>query len=215
MNRQVFTTFLIAFLSIFIYAILRYVVIKGDSVEHIPLYITNKAFATTSVFLIGLSFGLGPLAKFWPEMFKKHVYLRKYFGLFGFGIAALHAFTTLLMFTPKYYPKLFDKEAVLTGQGELSMFFGILALFVFSGVAVTSLPSIEEKMDKKQWLFVQRIGYGAYFFVMLHLVFMSFRGWLNPKTWPGGLLPISLISFLIILLVFLIRIFAIFSQKEK
>ena len=215
MNRQVFITFLLTFFLVLGYAILRYIVIKGESIEHIPLYFSNKAFATTSVVLIGLSFVLGPLSKFWPNSFKKYLTLRKYFGVFGFGIGALHAFTTLLMFNPNYYPRMFDKAGKLTAQGELSMLFGILALFVFSAVAITSFPSIEEKMDKGKWLMIQRVGYLAYFFVMLHLVFMGYRGWLNPKTWPGGLWPISLISFLIVLFVFVLRFMAIFKQKEN
>ncbi len=206
--------FFIVFLILFIYAIVRYNVFRGVSVSNIPLYISNKALAVASVVLIGLSFLLGPLAKFWPRTFAQKLYLRKYLGLFGFGIAAVHGIISLLIFNPSYYSRFFI-EGKLTLAGELSMLFGILALFIFSIVAISSLPSLENTMDKKKWLFIQRLGYLAFFLVMLHVVSMGYKGWLTPSEWPGKLLPMSLITFIIIALVLLFRILSIFVKKGK
>jgi hypothetical protein len=43
------------FISGLIYALLRYVVFKGVSLENIPLYIMNKVFALTGITLIAFS----------------------------------------------------------------------------------------------------------------------------------------------------------------
>ena len=206
--------FFIIFLILFIYAIVRYNVFRGVSMLNIPLYISNKALAVASVVLIGLSFFLGPLAKFWPRTFAQKLYLRKYLGLFGFGIAAVHGLISLLIFNPSYYPRFF-LEGKLTLAGELSMLFGILALFIFSIVAITSLPSIETTMDRKSWLSIQRLGYLAFIFVLLHVSVIGYKGWLTPSEWPGKLLPMSLITFIIIALVLLVRIISIFAKRSS
>ena len=195
------------------YAIIRYNIIKGTPWQNLPLFIFNKAFALASVIIIGISFLLGPMAKISPKKFSQKLYLRKSLGLIGFTIAALHALISLLIFNPSYYPKFFA-EGKLTLGGELSMLFGVLAFFIFAFVAITSLPSIENSMDKKRWLSIQRSGYLAFFFVLLHVFFMGFKGWLVPADWPGGLPPISLIAFVIIAFVLLIRILAIFVKNS-
>lgn len=211
---SVFVVFLIIFFIIFTYAIIRYNVIKGVEIKYIPLYISNKAIAVTSVVLIGFSFLLGPLSFFFPKKFNSKLYLRKHFGLFGFGLAVVHSFISLLLFSPSYYPKFFEVSGKLSLEGELSMSMGILALFIFSIVAVSSVPSIEKGMDKKKWLFIQRLGYLAFFLVMLHVFVMGFKSWLKPSDWPGGLLPMSLIAFIVIFIVLFLRLIVLLLKRR-
>lgn len=213
--KAVTLSFIIIFLIIFAYAVLRYNVFKGVGIEHIPLYILNKALALVSVVLIGLSFAIGPLCRFWPKKFVSKLYLRKYFGLFGFGVASIHGLISLILFNPAYYPKFFAEGGKLTFEGELSMLFGVLAIFIFAVVSVTSLPSVEREMHEKQWKFIQRIGYLAYVFVLLHITFMGYKGWFNPTDWPGGMYPITLLALVFILFVLLIRVIvALFPRRE-
>lgn len=201
-------------LLVFIYAIVRYNVIKGVPWSDLPLFISNKAFALGAVVLISLAIIIGPFGKWWPKSFIKHMALRKTLGLLGFGFAAIHAVISLIIFSPEYYPKFFESSGKLNLIGELSMLFGVLGLFVFSLVAIASLPPFAKSLGYTNWKRVQRFGYLAFFFVFLHVFVMGFKGWLTPEHWPGGLLPISLVAFIIILLAFLIRILAIFT-KEK
>lgn len=212
--KSVFIISFIIFLFIFTYAIIRYNVFKGVAIEHIPLFISNKAIAVTAVVLIGLSYIMGPLARFWPTVFVPKLKFRKYFGLGGFGLAAIHSIISLLLFSPSYYPKFFS-DGKLNLTGELSIVFGIIALFIFSIVAITSLPSFEQSMDRKKWLFIQRLGYVAFFLVLLHVFTMGFEGWLKPANFPGGLLPMSLIAFIIIALVLLMRLIVIIFPKKE
>ncbi len=204
--RKALFMFLAVFAVAMTYSVVRYNVFKGVSLGHIPLYISNKALALSSVVFIGLSYALGPLCRFWPKKFVPKLYLKKYFGLIGFGSAAVHGLISLLLFSPANYPKFFAEAGKLTGEGELSMLFGIIALFVFAIDAITSIPSVEKSMDYKQWLYVQHLGYFAFILVLLHVVFMGFRGWLKPQDWPGGLYPITLIAAVVIALVILLRV---------
>lgn len=197
------------------YAFLRYNVVRNVSLEHLPLYIVNKAVALATTFIIGFSYMLGPLARFFPSFFVPKLSLRKPFGLFGFGMAAVHAVMALLLFDKAIYPRFFAKDGQLTWQAETAMLFGVLAFFTFSIVAIVSIPSVEEKLDEKQWKTVQRLGLVAYFFVLLHAVVMGYRGWFLASSWSYGLASISLVASLFIVLVFLVRVFVTILPQKK
>ncbi|HLD57913.1 MAG TPA: ferric reductase-like transmembrane domain-containing protein [archaeon] len=213
--KWAFIVFIVAFVITFSYAIVRYNVVSGVPADQIPLYIFNKAISLTSVIVIGASFIIGPFARFWPKKFVPKLYLRKYLGVLGFGVAALHGLISLLLFNSSYYPRLFTEAGKLTFSGELSMLFGILSLFIFSGVAVTSLPSVEKGMHPKQWKFVQRLGYIAFVLALLHVAVMGWKGWLNTSGWPGGLLPISMLAAAVIIFVLIVRAVAIPLQRRS
>lgn len=203
--RTVFVVLAVVLLASVAYTAVRYVFFKGESLAHAPLYLFNKALSLASVFLIGLSFLWGPLCRFWPKTFVPKLYLRKYLGLAGFGLASVHALVSLALLTSAYYPKFFEASGKLNASGETSVLFGILAFFVFAIVSVSSLPFLEVHLDPKQWLFIQRLGYAAYILVLGHVATMGFSGWFSPTSWPGGLLPISLVAAMVILLVLAVR----------
>src|SRR3989338_11414763 len=150
MNVNVFSIALFA--VILGYALLRYNIIKGVPWSDLPLFISNKAIALYAVVFIALSFIIGPLVKFWPGTFTRFRPLRKYFGLFGFGFASIHALISLLIFTPQYYPKFFLETGKLNLTGEISMLFGVVGFFIFLGVAISDIPSIEKSMKYEHWL---------------------------------------------------------------
>lgn len=198
------------------YAIIRYNVVRSVPIDQIPLYIANKSVALTATIFIGLSFLLGPLAHFWPKRFEHKLYLRKYLGVYGFGIAALHGVMSLMLFGAAYYPRYFDTvTGKMTLGGESAVLFGILAFIIFSAIAVTSLPSVEEKMQPEQWKSVQRLGYIAFFFVLLHVGILGYKGWMNPESYSFGLISISLITALFIILVFVLRTIVAISPKKS
>ena len=207
--------FAFIFSFFFVYAFIRYNVIRDVPFEHIPLFITNKVLAISGTILIGLSFLLGPFTRFWPQTFERTLYLRKPLGVFGFGIAALHSVISLALLSPAYYPKFFLESGKLNLTGEASLLFGILALFIFSVVALTSIPAIASQMKPEQWKSIQRLGYLAYIFVLLHVVVMGFQGWLSSNSYLYGFISISLISALFIITVLLFRLIVIIYPTKK
>lgn len=198
-----------------LYAVVRYNVVRSVPWQHLPLLIANKAVALSGTILIGLSFLLGPLVRFWPKRFLPHLYLRKHFGISGFALAALHAIMSIVLLSPANYPKFFLPDGRLNFIGETSMLFGILAFLVFSAISVTSLPPVEKHMHPEQWKRVQRFGYAAYLFVLAHVVTMGFQGWWKPESWKFGLLSISLLSALAIIFVFVMRILVVVAPPRK
>ncbi len=205
---------IIIFLTVFVYAVVRYNVIRETPWTQLPLFVSNKAISLSAVVFIALSYALGPLARFWPKTFVSVLPLRKFFGLLGFGLASLHGLISLLIFTPVYYPRFFLNSGKLNLLGELSMMFGVLAFFVFLMVALVSIPGVAKSMDPQRWLAVQRLGYIGLVLVFFHVLVMGFEGWMKPAGWPGGLLPISLIAAIVIGFVLLMKITAIVFPKE-
>lgn len=187
------------------YAYIRYNLVRSVPFENFPLFIANKATALSATILIGLSFLLGPLSRFWPNQFTSHLYLRKSLGVAGFAVAALHALMSMVLLTPSYYPRFYAESGRLNLIGETSMLFGILAFLIFTAVAITSLPPIEKHMHPDQWKLVQRFGYLAYLFVLVHVAVMGFAGWFRPESWQYGLASISLISALFIIFVLVVK----------
>lgn len=170
----------------------------------------------SATILIGLSFLLGPLTRFWPKQFIPHLPLRKHLGVFGFGIAAVHAVMSLILLRPAYYPRFFAENGQLNFIGETSMLFGVLAFLIFAAITLTSLPGVEKQMDAVRWKFIQRLGYIAYVFVLVHVAIMGFRGWFRSESWQYGLASISLISALFIIFVLVMRVLVIvYSKKDE
>lgn len=198
----------------FLYAIIRYNVIKGTPWEHFPLFINNKAISLASVMFIAFSYMLGPLARFWTNTFVPLLGMRKFFGLLGFGLGAVHGFMSLLLFSPANYPKFFLADGSLNLTGELSMLFGILSFMIFAIVALTGVPSIGNALSQDTWQSLQRLGYAGLILVLLHVVSMGIAGWMEPETWPGGLLPISLVAAIVIASTLLLRVIVLVSPGE-
>lgn len=212
--KKTVTIFVIVVGLSFLYAVVRYNLVRSVPFDNVPLYISNKAIALSATILIGLSFLLGPLARFWPNQFVPHLPLRKHLGVFGFALAALHAVASLILLTPAYYPRFFESGGKLTFTGETSMLFGALAFLIFAAITVSSLPGIEKQLDPNKWKFVQRLGYLAYVFVLAHVFIMGYRGWFRPESWQYGLASISLISAMVIILVLLMRVLVVIFPRR-
>lgn len=203
-----------AFVLCLAYAFVRYNIARHVPYDQLPLYIANKAVALSTVIIIGLSFVLGPLAHFWPTKISRFVPLKKAYGLIGFGLAALHAIMSLVLLSPAYYSRLYLDSGKLTGTGELTMVLGILAFLIFSIVAATSLPGMDKALSPDQWKRMMRLGYVAYFLVLLHVGFMGWGGWWRASSWQWGLASISLISSFVIVLVMCLRLLVAGSHRE-
>ncbi|MEK7505883.1 MAG: ferric reductase-like transmembrane domain-containing protein [Patescibacteria group bacterium] len=203
------------FVLVFAYAIVRYNIIRDVPISDIPLFISNKAVALASVIIIGMAFVIGPLTRFFPRTFEKLHPLRKSLGLWGFGLAALHALISIVLLGPKYYSKFYLPDGGLNLVGQSSLLFGAMAFMVFAIVAITSLPYMEEVLGRTRWRSVQRLGYSAYFLVLLHVFIMGFSGWFNPSAYQYGFVSISLLAALVIILVLLLRILVAFIPRRS
>ena len=123
----------------------------------------------------------------------------------GFSLAAIHAFMALLLFSPEYYPKMFEAGGRLNLTGELSMAFGVISLWILSMTAITSLPFMYDAIGADRWKRGQSMGYVCLALAGGHVLVMGLAGWLKPAGWHGFLPPISLVAFIVVLYVLLAK----------
>lgn len=189
------------------YAVLRYHVFGGVDWNHFPLFILNKAISLAAVLFVAMSYLIGRSIKVYGGEPGMRLILIKFCGLVGFSLAAIHAFASLLLFSPEYYPKLFNPDGRMNLTGELSMVFGVVSLWCLSVTAITSLPFMYEAVGADRWGRGQRLGYYCLLFAAGHVLVMGFSGWLQLEKWHGYLPPISLVAFTAGMIVLLARFF--------
>ncbi len=176
------------------YAVVRYHLAGPVEWRHFPLFILNKATSLAAVLLVASSYLVGKVIRWHDHDKALRLVVIKFCGLMGFFLAGVHAFFSLCLLSPAYYGKYFDEVGRLNLQGEIAMSVGVLALFCLLGPAVTTLPMMPKAIGGVRWKRNQRLGYVALVFVVVHLAFLGFNGWLAPGDWHGGIPPISLVA---------------------
>lgn len=173
--------------STLIYAIIRYNVFGTVSYSDIPTLIVNKSISfSTIIFLAFASY-----YKLKHNTYKYDSYVQL-FRTFVF----MHVLLSMLLFSNQYYPKLYD--------GERLTFFANLAI-------LTGLLGFSYLYNK----IVDVIKLVLYFLIAMHLYFIASSSWFTPQSWNGGMPPISLLCFLLLLLTFLFELYYQVAIKKK
>jgi DMSO/TMAO reductase YedYZ heme-binding membrane subunit len=187
------------------YAVIRYHLTGDVAWRHFPLYILNKVTSLASVGFVACSYLIGKVIRWHDHDKALRLVVIKFCGLVGFFLAAIHAFMSVLLLTPAYFAKYFDSDGRLNLQGQVGMTVGIVALFFLMSPAITTLPMMPKALGGWRWKRTQRVGYLALILVVVHLLFLGLKGWLTPGKWPAGLVPISLVAFVVALIPLLVK----------
>lgn len=166
------------------------------------LYSINSAIASTSMILIGLSFALSGICYFWNFADSKIIY-RKYLGIVGFAFAASHSILSFFL-----YPKGSPLAYFLSDSRVVPFFFGVSALLILLMMTLISNRFSIQKLGGKLWRNLLHLGYLAYFFVILHIIF------LNADSFKKILPPTFFIIIILAILVLLLR-FALYLKTRK
>jgi hypothetical protein len=170
-------TTLIVLLTTSLYATFRYNVFKGVAWSEWPVYILNKVFALSALLLLMIyalrcrrgaaevSARLLPVA--WILML-------------------LHVGISLAILNPAYYVKYFQ-GAKLTWQAGWSTMLGV--------VAAVGLHKFCRACELNNNIALPAKMGSLAFVSGLHAALLGYAGWFQPATWPGHMIPITLISF--------------------
>jgi len=161
------------------YAVLRYAGFADVSPIHIPGYLTNKALAMTaaiSLLLAALALvrSQREAARFWVKA--------------SVNLVFIHVLLSAVLLSKGYFPKWFTGE-MMNLRGEGMLLLGVLAAYCFWRVQSARLP-------QRARLTVLATACAL---VAGHLFVMGSDGWLQFTKWNGGLPPITLLSFLVLL----------------
>ncbi len=170
-----------------------FVILRGRSFD---LDFSNRAFAIGSVFLIGFSFILGPLARFFPKTFVPKLEYRKPLGLWGYGFAIIHILLSLLIVEPEVF-----------AGSRLALISGMLAILIFSFVAFSSTVKSINAFGFERWQQIQRTGYLAYILVILHFSLLEGGEFIGRQ--------LGQITLTFALLVLILRLLIIFIGHPK
>jgi hypothetical protein len=181
------TRLLAAFLGTLVYAIIRYAGFGHVSLAHLPVYIMNKAVCVTAVEALlmaslGARRGKADEVRFWSGA--------------GSQLIFVHVLLSLGILSRGYWPSFFDGDKMsLTGEAVLLM--GALGAYCFWRLRSAELAPATRRTLKVL----------ASVFVAGHLFAMGYGDTLQVQKWNGGLPPMSMLSFFIVvagLVVFLL-----------
>lgn len=188
------------------YSILRYNILGDVPWKDVPFFILNKGISLAALILLILNFSLGPLKQLGISLYDQLLDARKSLGIVGCILAFTHLIMSVAILNPSYYPSFFYDEGTLTSRGGLSLLGGVLS-FVFLLIYYVSFKQDLKKQYKIIRVITSReVIMSVLFFIGVHLFFFSYPGWVTVHKWQGGLPPISLISFIILLTGFIINL---------
>lgn len=169
----------------------------------------NNAVANTAVFLMGFSMVLSSICYFWNFLDKLIIY-RKYLGLVGFAFAVTHVLLYIPVFMALFSVEAWQNDFILVPLT------GLVALLIFTVMAVISNKFMAGKIGGKLWKNILRTGYIAFIFVLLHLIFLDTSKWAKWVTEGFPTLPsMSLLISIFILWFLLMRVLLWIALSKK
>lgn len=191
----------------FIYAVLRYVIFKGVSYVHIPLYIINKVVSISGLFLSGIYFiSLGLAGS------RSNLVLKKSFEeikLISIILIGIHVVLSMLILSPEYYPKFYVDDK-MNLKGEVSMLMGVISFFCLIVPALLKNPASNtiQVISKQRKGNIIKVGLIC---LLIHTTTMGYDGWFKIDNWPGYIPPISLLGAIIVS----VMIVLIFNKRMR
>jgi hypothetical protein len=166
------------------YAVVRYNVFAGIDWSQVPVFITNKAISVAALVMLGISRVVADKAR------------RKHLGLLGVAFAALHVVLSLMLFEPAYLAKLYRPNGTMTAAAEMSMLAGAIATVLLGWMLYATVMRPLDRQVVGTSL-VRGLGRFTLVLVAVHVACIGWTVWLDLAKWPGGLPPITLLSFAI------------------
>ncbi|XP_066285726.1 metalloreductase STEAP3-like [Branchiostoma lanceolatum] len=185
--------FLGVFVIFFLYCLYRIVIFRAitgtNQASHIPVSVMNMTFAGTAITLLCLVYIPGIFAAFaqlyngtkykrFPNWLDKWMLARKQLGLLSLLASIVHAFLSFMIWSPSYYARLFEQTVTPSGEvkygklrwsGETFLLFGALSLFLMAILGVSSIPSVTNAMNWREFNFVQsKLGWAVLIFAIVH-----------------------------------------------
>ncbi len=174
MKKRIALIFLIAGL----YAVLRYHIFGPVLAKDFFLYTFNKIVIFSAVLLMVQSVFISDKPE--KEILRKWVFI----------LVSLHILISLIILRPYYFESFFTKNLGFSLIGNLTLAGGALA-----GVLMLFKEKIILLRKKFMLLLIIFLG--------LHLISMGWKGWITPSSWHGMMPPITLLSFIALLIWFL------------
>ncbi len=174
------------FLIFFFYAWLRYISFGPFSTTDF-LFVLNKSFAFA---VIGIMF-----TAYLPVAYRK--LRRDILGYAAFYFTLIHFILSLILLPGKYYHHYHKPDGRLYFDFKMAVTTGIVAFF--SLLVIYSYFKLKKKSGVNPKIF-GCLTCTYYLALLGHVYFLGYENWAQPEKWHGGMPPITLISFIFLLL---------------
>lgn len=186
------------------YAILRYNIFGQIPWKDLPFYIMNKAVSLSAIILFTISSISKFLNKNKTQIPEERMEINNTIEGISFSLITVHVFLSLMLFKPEILAKFFEEDGTVNLFGSISMIAGIISFVSLCGVKLSSL--LNTKGNNRLYFFQFSLNV-IMAFIIAHLFFMGYKGWITPDKWYGGMPPISLIAFVFSSFGLLLKVF--------
>lgn len=136
------------------------------------LYVPNKAFAGTGVFMIALTFLIGPLVRYFHH-FSSWLQYRKEIGIVGGFIVITHGVISFFLL-----PKKFPQSRFNLDNNEFV--WGLIGISLLIFLFILSFKKAIEFIGSARWWFLQRWGLRLVVLAtVMHVAPMKWSGWVK------------------------------------
>ena len=155
---------------------------------------------------MGINFTLGPLNNIGGGIGEKWLSIRPSIGIISFLLIFTHLILSLVLLNPVNYHKFFLENGSFTTFAGLSLLTGVIAFIILWIYTISFQTFLREDKAFIKFITSRKVILMAMVFTAAHIFFMGYQGWLTPQNWPGGLPPITLISFVIFIITYIINL---------
>lgn len=221
--------------------IYSYVYGKGDSTYRLAISIPNRVFPVTALILLALVYLPGVIAAIlqlyrgtkyrrFPDWLDQWMLCRKQLGLVALGFAFLHVIYTLVI-PIRYYVRWRLRNITIsqaqsnkndpfsTSSAWLSdsyMSLGILGFFLFLLLGITSLPSVSNMVNWREFRFVQsKLGYLTLILCTAHTLVYGGKKFLSPSVLRWYLPSAYILALIIPCMVLVVKFILIMPCIDK
>lgn len=168
----------------------------------------NAALAGTAALGIGFSLALSGISYYFNFLDHEIAY-RKHLGLVGYFLALVYSFLLLFVNPDKYF------YGFLENLKSADFILGLSSMGILTLMAIVSNNFVMRKIGAHTWRFILRLGYAAYFLLIVRAVILEGEDWFlwlqRLDNLPPGRLLVSIFAALVIAL----RMSMEFSMRFK
>jgi predicted dinucleotide-binding enzyme/DMSO/TMAO reductase YedYZ heme-binding membrane subunit len=174
--------------------------------EQIFVKVLNKAICMTGITVLSVTYLASSFAGItqlyngtkynrFPRWLDKWLKTRKQLGLVSFILIVIHVIMSVLIMSPTYLRSWYHSTKIIipynlsktyeyqninwmTWKGEAACMTGIFSFILLCFVCVSTLPSVTNTLNWREWRFIQsKIGHAALTLAIVHVLIMGIPGW--------------------------------------
>ncbi len=169
-----------------------------------------KLSGLLSLFLLGITFLIGPLSFLASSLFNHLKVYRRFLGDWGFLAAVIHVVLVYIYYWHGKFSMFYDFK----NPRYLAVFMGLLGLMILFSLAVTSIDRVKGWMGYTKWKMVHTTGYLAMLAIMEHFILAETKNGVFIIRKPLGK-ALFVFGFIVILIRFIVFLLLEFRERGK